>query len=146
MTANSRIRRPGLENKPAENSSPKTENPYDSDNRTNQSVRINDRRSSQRGYKDAGSGFNRGHAAYKEPARQLESGQKAEEAYEEYTFYPIPEGVLMIGDSMLKCCMDYMDNIPLNDFFLFAYPGIRAEGLAAEMKSEYLPPVRFKLT
>ncbi|CBY40817.1 unnamed protein product, partial [Oikopleura dioica] len=142
MTANGRIRRPGIENKPAENNSPKIENPYDSDNRTNQSVRINDRRSSQRGYKDAGSGFNRGHAAYKEPARQPESGQKAEEAYEEYTFYPIPEGVLMIGDSMLKCCMDYMDNIPLNDFFLFAYPGIRAEGLAAEMKSEYLPPPR----
>ena len=133
-------RKPGVDNTPVENESP---NPYhtqyDSDTRT----RTNEKRSSYRGYNDTGSGFNRGNG-YKEPMRQPESRnhRQTEEAYGNYDCKLIPDGALMIGDSMLKCCMQSMDEIPLNDFFLFSYPGIRAEGLAAEMKSEYLPPVK----
>ena len=137
MTPNGRRRRPGLENTV---SSPKIENPNDYDTRTKAPGRTNEKRSSYRGYKDTGSGFNRGNG-YKEPARP-ESGQKSEEEYGKYDLKMIPDGALMIGDSMLKCVMLHMDEIPLNDLFLFSYPGIRAEGLAAEMKSEYLPPVK----
>ena len=140
MTPNGRRRRPGLENTV---SSPKIENPYDYDTRTKAPVRTNEKRSSYRGNKDTGSGFNRGNGYHsKEPARKPESEQKSEEAYGNYDLKLIPDGALMIGDSMLKCIMLHMDEIPLNDLFLFSYPGIRAEGLAAEMKSEYLPPVK----
>ena len=82
----------------------------------NGSSRNDDRRGRPR-FSDQGSGFNRGHqnSSYNDDRRDSPDSADTE--------HDVPEGALLIGDSMLKSCMSYLDSVPLKDFFMFSYPG-----------------------